>query len=313
MVNFRIYPINSFNRYYRSLYGQSVGKITLDAGLVCPNRAKGGCIYCSSEGFTPYYLDHNDSLTRQLEKGREFLKKRGYKKYFSYFQQETTTAVPLERLKSMLVQAGSGEDCIGLIVSTRPDYLTDDFLCFLDDLAAGGKEVLLELGLQSSHDSTLEFLNRNHTYNDFHKAALCVKHHPAISLGVHLILGLPGESYNNMLETVTRVCGLGVDYIKFHHLVVNRNTPLADMYRAGKIRLFTLREYLDILVSLIGYIPNEIVLHRFWSTSHPDIEIAPRWNLQSYKLNNLLLKTMKERDMRQGKYIDGGSEFGVPG
>lgn len=303
-MNFETYPVNSFNRYYRSLYGESVGKITLDAGLTCPNREKGGCIYCSSEGFTPYYLDHHDSLFRQLEKGKQFLKKRGYKKYFSYFQQETTTAVDLQKLKPMLEKAAAGDDCLGLIVSTRPDYLDDQVLIALENFASGGKEVLLELGLQSCHDRTLEFLNRNHSYRDFEEAALRVKRYPAISLGVHLILGLPGESYKDMLETVSTVCDLGVDYIKLHHLVVNRGTALAEMYKAGRINLFTFREYLDILAPLLGHIPMEVVLHRFWSTSHPDIEIAPCWDLPSYKLNNMLLRQLKDNDIWQGKYLD---------
>ncbi|MFO7761919.1 MAG: TIGR01212 family radical SAM protein [Desulfobia sp.] len=306
-MNFKVYPVNSFNRYYRSLYGQSVGKITLDTGLVCPNRSRGGCIYCSAEGFTPYYLNREDSLARQLQMGKEFLRKRGYQKYFSYFQQETTTALALEKLKPMLDQAAAGEDCLGLIVSTRPDYLDDDFLAVLENFAAGGKDALLELGLQSCHDTTLEFLNRNHSYNDFKEAALRVKSHSAISLGVHLILGLPGEDFSDMLETVTRVCSLGIDYIKFHHLVVNRGTALADMYRAGNIKLFTFSEYLDILAPLIGYVPGYVVLHRLWSTSRSDIEIAPCWNLYSYKLNNMLLKKMKNDGIWQGRYVEAGN------
>ncbi len=302
MVHFTTYPINSFNRYYRSLHGQAVGKITLDAGQICPNRARGGCIYCSAESFTPYYLNRDDSIAEQLRKGKEFVRQRGYKKYFSYFQQETTTAVPLDRLGPMLREAAAGEDCLGMIVSTRPDYLDDDFLAALEARISSDKEVLLELGLQSAHDSTLKFLNRNHTYSDFEEAALKVKKHSALSLGVHLILGLPGESYDDMLATVERVCSLGCDYIKFHHLVVNRGTPLAAMHREGEIKLFTFAEYLAILAPLIGHIPRDVVLHRFWSTSHPTIELAPCWNLRSYELNNMLLKTMKERNLWQGKY-----------
>jgi len=299
------YPINTFKQYYGNKYGQPVGKIALDAGLQCPNRKKGGCIYCSAESFTPFYLQKGDSIATQLKKGKNFLKKKGFVKHFAYFQQETTTAAPLTELIPQFSLALSDRDCIGLIISTRPDYVEEDLLAQLARIAeqAGDKEILFELGLQSAHDRTLDFLNRNHTYEDFVRAVGKIRGHGTIVLGVHLILGLPGEDLEDMLATVRRICDLGVDYIKFHHLQVVKDTRLHEIYEQKPFKTFQPLEYLEVLADILTYIPGEVVIHRLWSTAAPDLLVGPCWNLPSYKLNNTLLQIMRERSLYQGKRV----------
>lgn len=299
--------INTFSKYYRNKYGGPVGKIALDAGLVCPNREKGGCIYCSAKSFTPFYLEKGDAIATQLEKGRAYIKSKKFAKYFSYFQQETTTAAPLDELAPMFTLAASGPDCIGLILSTRPDYLEDgllDTFAGLSKSAPARKEILIELGLQSGHDRTLELLNRNHSFNDFAETAARIKKHPEIELGVHLILGLPGEDLPEMIETINKVVELGVDYIKLHHLQIIKGTPLQDLFYKEPFKVYGPGEYLEMLAELLGHIPKRIVLHRLWSTADPDLLYLPRWDMFSYELNTQLMSIMDERNINQGTFVD---------
>ncbi len=295
--------INTFSNYYTAKYGAPVGKITLDAGRTCPNREKGGCIYCSAESFTPFYLEKNDSVATQLEKGKAFLHKRKFTKFFSYFQQETTTAAPLAELLAQLRSSVSDPDCIGLIISTRPDYIKEEFLTEFATFAADNKEILIELGLQSAHEKTLRFLNRNHTFEDFVNAVGKIRKAAANKIGVHLILGLPDETFADMLKTVQAVCNLGIDYIKFHHLQVIRDTPLERLYSNRPFTIYSPAEYLETLARLLAQVPRHIVLHRLWSTAAPKLLVAPQWKMSAYELNALLMKIMKEQDLYQGKYI----------
>lgn len=294
--------IYTFKDYCRRKYGQPVGKIALDAGLICPNRRLGGCIYCAAESFTPFYLQKGDAISVQVAKGREFLKKKGFVRYFAYFQQETTTAAATDDLLAMFDEAISDPACVGLIVSTRPDYVEKQLFAQLKPLVVDrGKDVLVELGLQSAHDATLRFLNRNHTFDDFVEAVRLVRGFDFIELGVHLILGLPGESYRDMLATVKKIGELGIDYIKFHHLQVIRGTRLHEMYEQEPFELYSPPEYLQLLASLLTHVEQRVVIHRLWSTAAPDLLVGPRWDLPSSRLNNLLGAIMNEQALYQGK------------
>jgi radical SAM protein (TIGR01212 family) len=295
--------INLFSRYCRQKYGQPVGKIALSLGRPCPNRRLGGCVYCGPASFTPYYLDGDGSLAGQVARGWRHLKSRKFRRYFAYFQQETPTAGPLAEVMAAFREASAAPECVGLIVSTRPDCLSDELLSELAALAAEGegRELLIELGLQSAHDATLKLLNRHHSVADFSGTARRVKA-AGLALGVHLILGLPGEGFGDMLATVRRVSALGVDAIKFHHLQVIRGTALERIYHQYPFPVYTPQEYLAILARLLAHVPPEVVIHRLWSSSDAKSLVQPRWGgLTAQQLKAMLQEIMEQEDLWQGK------------
>ncbi len=215
--------IRTFSYHCRSRYGEVVGKIPIDVGLVCPNRQSGGCIYCRAESFTPSCLDGADTVLTQLQKGRESLLKGRFRKYFAYFQQETCTAAPVDQLMGLFELLLGDEHCVGLILSTRPDAVDR---ALLEPLAAlllrCKKDCLFELGLQTVHEKSLRYLNRNHTFVDFLQSFKLIKQYPCFEVGAHLIFGIPGESDEEMLQSVQTLGALGIDAIKLHHLQVIR-------------------------------------------------------------------------------------------
>jgi len=231
-----------------------------------------------------------------------FLAKRGFRKYFAYFQQETTTALAASELLPQLAVPFSDPDCIGLIISTRPDYVNDDLLAGLSGFRKRyGREILIELGLQSAHDVTLSFLNRNHTFADFVDAVNRIQRRRTIELGVHLILGLPGEGFEEMLATVKAVRRLNIDYIKFHHLQVIRNTRLQEIFTGEPFTVYDQHQYLALLAELLGHVPARAVIHRLWSTADPRLLIAPRWGTPApARLHADLLRIMNEKSLSQG-------------
>jgi len=298
--------LNLFSHHYKTKYGNPIGKIALSAGVECPNRQTGGCIFCSPASFTPFYLQEGDSVGAQLAKGKKYLHARKFRQYFGYFQQETTTAAPETQLIASCSLVLSDPDCIGLIISTRPDYIESSFLQALRDLisCSGEKEVIFELGLQTAHDKTLRFLNRNHTFKDFVCAAGKIKQFRGFGLGVHLILGLPGESDDDMRETVSLVSRSGLDAIKFHHLQVISGTRLHQMYANNPFKVYSAREYMEILADLISFVPQTVVLHRLWSSSDREILVAPDWGgFGAHQLNQLLLGLLEKGDRYQGKAL----------
>ncbi len=296
--------INSFSSYYKRKYGKAVGKIALDRGVPCPNRKKGGCVFCGPRSFRPYYLKEGEALQAQIEKGKRFLEKRKFTYYFAYFQQETTTAASCDDLLKDFSMVLVDPLCIGIIISTRPDYLEDRLLDELNTMAGEGarpKEVILELGLQSSHDSSLTLLNRNHTCADFMQAVGRVKARKFLQVGAHLILGIPGENFADLLHTVRSVSDAGVEHIKIHHLQVIKGTELEKMYGQRPFKTFDLHEYMDVVSRLLMSLPSNVVVHRLWSMSEADIIVAPVWDLNNFEIGNLLRRVLSETGRRQGQ------------
>lgn len=296
-------PLNTFGRFAAARYGRPVGKISLDPGGVCPNRSRGGCIYCSPESFRPFYLEPGDSLPGQLDKGRAHLEAKGIGHYLAYFQQETPTAGDRRELMPMLGLPLADARCLGLIISTRPDAVDEELASGLRALAGRfpQKDMLVELGLQSAHDDTLRLLNRNHSVEDFRAAvSLFRRLAPGLQLGAHIILGLPGEGLSHMLHTVHWLAGLGLDAVKIHHLQVIRSTRLEQMHGREPLRLYDAGEYLDLLCALLPHIPGRMVIHRFWSNARPDLLVAPRWGLRSQALHERLNDLVRTRGIRQG-------------
>lgn len=294
-------PIRTFSYHCREKYGRQVGKISVDMGQVCPNRLRGGCIFCRPESFTPSFLNNSDAISRQIEQGKKHLLRGRFKSYFAYFQQETCTAVDPDHLLPALRQVLTDEACVGTILSTRPDFLEQSLV---DDLAGlvveTGKDCLVELGLQTVHERSLTLLNRNHDFGCFQHAVQRLKGSGRIDVGVHLIFGVPGESEEDMLFSLQTVCALGVDAVKLHHLQVIRGTELEKQYDRGEVPIFTKEQYMELLLSMLPHIPCRVTIHRLWATAHPDILVAPRWNILAGKLSGELLKSMAKRKIWQG-------------
>lgn len=297
--------IRTFSCHCREKYGTSAGKIPLDLGIPCPNRARGGCIFCRPAGFTPACLNKDDDLARQVAAGKTGLLHGRFRRYFAYFQQESCTAMPAGRLLPLLRGVLADPDCLGLILSTRPDCIEDSLLPPLADLVRRTrKDCLFELGVQSTHERSLTFLNRHHGFADFREAAARIKAAGCFELGAHLIFGIPGETEADMLASLTEVCRLGVTHLKLHHLQVIRDTPLHELYRRGRVDPYSLEGYLDFLLRALPHIPAGVILHRLWATAHPDLLVAPRWQVLTANLSGLLREKMAERDIRQGQRVE---------
>jgi hypothetical protein len=299
--------IRTFSLHCRERFGQTVGKIPLDLGITCPNRSKGGCLYCRPASFTPFSLRTADPLDEQIRRGKKYLLRNRFTRYFGYFQQETSTAIATAQLILILTQVLEDPDCLGLILSTRPDAITSDLPAALAHLInQSGKECLIELGLQSIHPASLQLLNRHHSFEDFLEAVRKIQAVGNLQIGVHLILGIPKESATDMLTTVQTVCTLGIQALKLHHLQVIRDTPLNTLYQQGHVSVFSCAGYMELLLRLLPHIPAEITLHRLWSTSHPDLLVAPRWQSLTGALSTELHRLMTERGIWQGQEVGDG-------
>ncbi|MDD2463097.1 MAG: TIGR01212 family radical SAM protein [Desulfobulbus sp.] len=295
----------TFSLHCRKRYGRPVGKIPLDLGYPCPNRALGGCIFCRPASFTPQSLRADDAINLQIQRGKQLLIKGRFRHYLAYFQQETCTALATDQLLPILRQVLSDPDCLGLILSTRPDAIASDLPFELSRLVKqSGKDCLIELGLQTWHQRSLTWLNRNHSYNDFLQAVDRLARFEHLQIGVHLILGIPGESAADMHKTLYEVCRLPIHALKLHHLQVIRDTVLHTLYERGKVPVFSLSGYMELLLTLLPQIPQSITIHRLWASSHPELLIAPRWNILASELSKLLVAQMMARNIFQGKALE---------
>lgn len=260
-------------------------------------------MFCLPASFAPAYLNPLDHIVQQLTKGKKHLLRTRFSKYLAYFQQESCTACSPPEMAMMLGRIFTDRDCLGVILSTRPDMIEPAMLAEVASLVdAAGKECLIELGLQTMHDRSLHLLNRNHSVQDFVDSVGLIRSFPELQVGAHLIFGIPGESHADMVETVRFVGELGVDAVKFHHLQVIRGTTLADWHAGGKVKVFSVQEYLDLLFELLPYLPPHVVVHRLWATSHPDLLIAPKWNILAADLSGRLQQRMAAAELWQGKY-----------
>ncbi len=294
--------IRTFSYHYRERYGESIGKIPIDLGLVCPNRRNGGCIFCRPASFTPGYLSPKDSVEKQIARGKTHLLKGRFTKYLAYFQQETCTALPVGEFLPLIGSVLEDSDCVGLILSTRPDHVSDELLAVLAAcITKSGKACLFELGLQTIHEPSLKLLNRNHSYGDFTDSVARIQKAEVFEVGAHLIFGIPGESEEDMLDSVRTVCRLGINGLKLHHLQVIADTPLHQMYVSGEVEVFTLEAYIAFLLRALPIIPSHITLHRLWATSHPNLLIAPKWNILAASLSRELHSKMALLGLQQGQ------------
>lgn len=284
---------------HRIFPDNKIQKISVNAGFTCPNRdgsiGYGGCIYCRNDSFTPSYCLTGDTVEAQIEKGKKFFSKK-YKdmKFLAYFQSYTSTyGKDLTSITQLYEEALACKDVVGLVVGSRPDTLSLPLLDYFEKLNRV-KPVFLEIGAESSHDSTLGLINRGHKWDDVVRAVE-EAHSRNIHCGLHLIAGLPGEDKEMILDNVRNACELSIETIKLHQLQILKDTPLHRKWLTGEIDVkpFTLEEYLDLCVSIYNIVPNSIVIERFLAQSPTNLVVAPKWGLKNYQFMNLLKNRLK--------------------
>jgi radical SAM protein (TIGR01212 family) len=295
----RFYP---YSQFLRERFGCRVYKLTVDAGLTCPNRdgskGLGGCIYCENSSFSPA-AGSRLSVREQVEKEKRLAESRyGAHKFIAYFQPFSNTYAPVEKLRALHAEALSVDGVVGLSIGTRPDCVPPPVLDYLEDLARR-THLWIEYGLQSSHDATLQLINRGHTFAEFQDAVRRTQGR-GIFICVHLILGLPGEDRDMIRATAERVAALGVDGVKLHHLHVVRDTALARMHAQGEVRLLDLGEYVRLSADVLERLPPWTVLQRFVGDVQGDSLIAPKWNEGKLRVIEAIQEELQRRGTRQG-------------
>lgn len=278
-----------------------VQKISIDAGFSCPNRdgriSSGGCTYCDNRTFNPSYCDRKKNITEQLEEGKRFFsKKYPDMKYLAYFQAYTNTYAKVELLRQMYEEALRVEDVVGIVIGTRPDCVSDELLDYLEELNRR-TFVLVEYGIESANDATLRRINRGHDFACC-RDAVERTHQRGILTGGHIIIGLPGEDVAESLRQAPIISSLPLDILKIHQMQIIKGTRLAQEYAEHPFHVYTVEEYIDVIVRYIQLLRKDLVLERFVSQSPKDLLIAPRWGLKNYEFTNLLNNRLKQLSNR---------------
>lgn len=287
----------SFNKYLKDKFGQKVYKISLDGGFTCPNRdgktGTRGCIFCSKGGSGDFAESREMSITEQIESGKKRVEKKIKSgKYIAYFQAFTNTYAPVEILRQKYEEAINHPDIVALSIATRPDCLGDDVLRLLDEMNKI-KPVFVELGLQTIHQKSAKYIRRGYDLSVYDKAVRDLKK-IGVNVVVHVILGLPNESENDMLETVKYVCESGANGIKLQLLHVIDGTDLAKDYEKGLFKTLEFDEYVNLIVKCVKIIPKDIVIHRLTGDGAKKDLIAPLWSADKKRVLNAINKALRE-------------------
>lgn len=294
----------SFDSYLKQTFGEKIYKISLNGGFTCPNRdgtlGNRGCIFCSEGGSGDFAPDAVLPIDKQIKESiRLISKKTDAHKYIAYFQAFTNTYAPYEKLHSLFHEAILQEEIVGLAIGTRPDCLPQDVLELLDELNQI-KPVFVELGLQTIHEKTAQFIRRGYPLSCFQQA-LKALHDLGINVVVHLILGLPGETEEMMLQSVRYLNQLPINGVKLSLLHVLKHTDLGALYEKHPFPVYELDDYVDFVIRCIEELREDIVIHRLTGDGPRDLLIAPLWTLNKRKVLNEISRRMKETDSRQGK------------
>ena len=287
----------SFSKYLKDKFGQKVYKISLDGGFTCPNRdgktGTRGCIFCSKGGSGDFAESREMSITEQIESGKKKVEKKIKSgKYIAYFQAFTNTYAPVEILRQKYEEAINPPDIVALSIATRPDCLGDDVLRLLDEMNKI-KPVFVELGLQTIHQKSAKYIRRGYDLSVYDKAVRDLKK-IGVNVVVHVILGLPNESENDMLETVKYVCESGANGIKLQLLHVIDGTDLAKDYEKGLFKTLEFDEYVNFIVKCVKIIPKDIVIHRLTGDGAKKDLIAPLWSADKKRVLNAINKALRE-------------------
>ncbi|MFR7763446.1 MAG: TIGR01212 family radical SAM protein [Eubacterium sp.] len=297
---------NSLNNYLRNKFGCKVYKLSISSGLSCPNRdgklSTKGCIFCSNGGSGDFATSAALSVTEQIEQAKEKVSKKITNgKYIAYFQSFTNTYGDVDYLKKIFTEAINHPDIVALSIGTRPDCLPNDVLDLLNRLNQI-KPVWVELGLQTIHEKTARYINRGYTLDVFDQAVANLNK-LNIDVIVHLILGLPNETNDMILESVKYVCSKSISGIKLQLLHVLKNTPLEKEYFLNQFHIYSLEEYASLLGECICNIPSDIVIHRLTGDGPKSLLIEPQWSGNKKLVLNYINKYFNDMDIIQGKYL----------
>ena len=302
-------PYKDFTSYLKESFPYKVQKISINAGFTCPNRdgtkGRGGCTYCNNKSFSPDYSPRIKTVSEQLEEGILFFShKYTEMKYLAYFQSYTNTYDSVDRLIDMYEEALAYPGVVGLVVSTRPDCMPDELLHYFEKISKKHL-VLIEYGVESTLDKTLERVNRQHTFEESVETITRTAKR-GIPVGVHMILGLPGESRSEILSHATTLSRLPLTTIKLHQLQIVKGTAMAKEYKLlpESFNIFQLEEYIDLCVDFSELLNPSFYIDRFASQSPKDMLIAPDWGVKNHVLTQMIVKRFKERDTFQGKLFD---------
>lgn len=303
-MNWNEKPYHSLDYMLKERFGEKIYKVSLNGGMTCPNRDgtldSRGCIFCSAGGSGDFAGKHTDSITRQIESQKQLLSaKRPAGKYIAYFQAYTNTYAPVSYLRSIFEEAMRHPDIVGLSIGTRPDCLVEDVLALLDELNRQ-KPVWVELGLQTIHPRTAAYIRRGYALDCF-EDSLCRLRRHSLEVIVHTILGLPGESRENILQTMQYLNTKDIQGIKLQLLHVLRGTDLAADYERGLFSVYSMEEYLDLLIDCLEHLRPDLVIHRITGDGPKALLIAPQWSSHKRTVLNTLHREMKLRDTWQGK------------
>ena len=298
---------NTFSQYLKDKFGEKVYKVTLNAGLGCPNRdgtkSFGGCIFCDDSGSFSQAHDANLPIKEQLLTGISTLENRfNAHKFISYLQSYSNTYADVDKLKRIYDDALDNEKVVGLSIGTRPDCV-DKAKIELISTYAQNKEVWLEYGLQSIHDRTLDLINRSHSAKDFIDAVKLTQNH-GIKISAHVILGLPNETKQDILDTAKALADINIDGVKLHCLCVLKNSKLEKSYASGELKILSEDEYVDLACSFMELLPEHTLIHRLAGNGYKKALLAPLWLGQKFKTLNKIDNWFEINNSSQGsKYI----------
>ena len=293
-----------FGTWLQAELGCKAQKLSVDAGLTCPNRdgtlGRGGCTFCDNRTFNPAYCRQGGSITDQLEAGKRFFaRKYPTMKYLAYFQSYSNSYGTLSHLKELYEEALRVPDVVGLVIGTRPDCMPDALLEYLEEL---NRRIflLVEYGVESANEETLVRVNRGHTFAQARECIIRTAQR-GIRVGVHMILGFPWETRSELIRQAQLIASLPITTLKLHQLQVIRGTQLAREYELHPWPLPTAEEYVDLVLEYISHLPSSLVLERFVSQSPPEYVIAPRWGLKNHEFSALVKKAIQKRSTQLGQ------------
>jgi radical SAM protein (TIGR01212 family) len=297
---------NDYSSFIKLHFGERVQKISLDIGFSCPNRdgskGFGGCTYCNNDTFNPDYCEPEKSIQQQLEQGIEFFARKGKNnKYLAYFQAYTNTYSDFESLKKMYDEALSVPKVVGLVIGTRPDCISDEVIDYLSFLSKK-YFISLEFGVESTNEKTLLAVNRCHTFEDTKNIFEKCKN-KGFHLGAHIILGLPGETKEELLNHASEISKLPIDTLKIHQLQIVKNSIMAVQYKRNpeNFNLFTVEKYIEFIAEFITLVRPSIIIERFISETPSDLLIAPKWGLKNFEMVAKIDKYLDLNNLWQGK------------
>jgi len=296
-------PFLAFGDYLTARFGCKVYRVALDAGFSCPNRdgtiGTEGCIYCRTDSFAPVRRGSPLPVREQMLAGMERVRRRyGARKFLAYFQPFTNTYADVTTLRQRYDAALVSPEVVGLCIGTRPDCVPDATLDLVAEYARR-LEVWLEYGLQSANDVTLARINRGHSFATFADAVVRTRRR-GIKVCAHVILGLPGETREDVLRTADALGQLGVEGVKMHHLHVVRGTPLEAMWKGGEVRLLTAEEYAPLAVDFLERIPASVVVHRLVGECRRELLLSPIWTESKREVTRRIKEEFARRGTRQG-------------